>query len=126
MIRKGNYKYIYCETDPALLFDIKADPNELNNLATQEDYAEILDSMHAELLNFWDPIQFKTEALKSQKRQRFIHEVQEKTTANLWVFQPTRNAKDQYVRSGANTTAVKGLARLPYVEPAKPDKPRSC
>ena len=124
MVRKGNYKYIYCETDPPLLFDLEADPDELDNLAESESHGGVLSDMHDELLRVWNPQQYKSDALASQKRQWFIHRVS-KTTPNPWVFQPSSNAKDQYVRSGANTTIVKGQARLPYVEPARPDKPRS-
>jgi choline-sulfatase len=124
MVRKGNYKYIYCETDPALLFDLASDPDELHNLAADPAYAGVVSGLHAELLRVWDPQQYRRDALASQKRQWFIHHVLVRTTPNPWVFQPVTNARDQYVRGGANTTRVKGLARLPYVEPAQPDKPR--
>ena len=33
MIRRGRYKYIHCDTDPALLYDTDADPQEQTNLA---------------------------------------------------------------------------------------------
>ena len=124
MVRKGKYKYIYCETDPALLFDLEADPNELDNLAGKEAYADVLSGLHDELLRVWNPDQYRKDALASQKRQWFIHRALSETTPNPWVFQPFANAKDQFVRSGANTTYVKGQARFPYVEPAQPDKPR--
>ena len=125
MVRKGKYKYIYCETDPALLFDLDNDPRELNNLAEDAACSDVLADMHEELLRIWDPEQYRRDALASQKRQWFIHRVLLKTTPNPWVFQPTTNARHQYVRSGANTTFVKGQARLPYVDSAEPDKPRT-
>ena len=125
MVRKGKYKYIYCETDPALLFDIEADPDELKNLADDDAYADVLADMHDELLRIWDPEQYRRDALASQKRQSFIQGVLAKTTPNPWDFQPFTSAKDQYVRGGANTTSVKGLARFPFVAPAEPDKPRT-
>ena len=46
-VRKGKFKYVYCETDPALLFDLEAEPSELNNLAGNETYAEVLSGEHA-------------------------------------------------------------------------------
>ena len=32
ILRKGRYKYVYCETDPGMLFDLEADPGETRNL----------------------------------------------------------------------------------------------
>ena len=124
MVRKGQYKYIYCETDPALLFDLESDPHELTNLADNADFADILADLHEEMLGVWNPDRYRSDALASQKRQWFIQGVLAKTTPNPWDFQPFTSARDQYVRGGSNTTFVKGLARLPYVEPAQPDKPR--
>ena len=126
MVRMGTYKYIYCETDPNLLFDLDTDPEELNNLAEDEAYKPVLSDLHDVLLRTWDPEQYRADALASQKRQWFIQGVMSKTTANPWDFQPFTDAKEQYVRSGANTTFVKGQARFPYVEPAEPDKPRDA
>ncbi len=39
MIRRGRYKYIACETDPELLFDLAVDADELCNLAVDGDAA---------------------------------------------------------------------------------------
>ena len=86
MVRKGIYKYIYCETDPPLLFNLEADPDELDNLAGDESCSDILSDMHDELLRVWDPEQYRSDALASQKRQRFIHRVQSETAPNPWVF----------------------------------------
>ena len=35
ILRKGRYKYIYCETDPGMLFDLEADPGETRNLCEE-------------------------------------------------------------------------------------------
>ena len=125
MVRKGRHKLISCETDPDLLFDLAEDPDELCNLAGNPDHAAILAELRATLLRAWDPPRYRREALASQRRHRFIHEVLARAEPNAWVFQPVASAREQYVRSGANTTSVKGQARLPFVAPAQPDKPRS-
>jgi choline-sulfatase len=37
MIRRGRDKYIHCDTDPPLLFDLESDPDERTNLAEDPD-----------------------------------------------------------------------------------------
>ncbi len=55
MLRKGRWKYhCYVGVRPEL-FDLDTDPEELNDLAGDPAYREVLDSMHAELLAICDP-----------------------------------------------------------------------
>ena len=39
MVRKGKFKFIYTHGHPALLFDLDADPKELNNLAKSLEFS---------------------------------------------------------------------------------------
>ncbi|MBM3843363.1 MAG: choline-sulfatase [Verrucomicrobia bacterium] len=125
MVRKGRYKYIHCETDPALLFDLEEDPDERRDLAGDPAHAAVQADLHRELLRVWDPPAYRARALASQRRQWFIQRVLARTTPDAWVHQPVADARAQYVRGGANTTFVKGQARLPFVPPAQPDRPRN-
>jgi len=54
MIRRAQYKYVYCHIDPEQLFDLDNDPNELVNLATNPEYADLLRSFKKETLARWD------------------------------------------------------------------------
>ena len=62
--------------------------------------------------------------IASQQRRHFVQRVLVKGNCKPWDFQPTFDASKQYLRTGNSPTAVKGLARYPFVSPKKPDTPR--
>src|SRR5690606_37985779 len=53
-IRRGRFKYIHCPADPALLFDLDADPLEKTNLADDPAHAAIVSGFEAEIAERWD------------------------------------------------------------------------
>lgn len=55
MIRVDQYKYIYYVDYPAQLFDLEEDPEELNDLAVEHRYAEVVERCHAALMAMCDP-----------------------------------------------------------------------
>lgn len=125
ILRSGAYKYIYCETDPGMMFDLEKDPNELENLCENPSYAEKCDEMKQEILKRWDPKKLKEDIIASQQRRHFIQKILMKGTTRPWDFQPKFDASKQYLRTGNSPTAVKGLARYPFTNPKEPDNPRS-
>lgn len=72
MIRRGRYKYVASSHDPALLFDVEADPDELTNLAGDPDHAERVAGFAAEVRERWDEAALSARIVKSQKRRRLI------------------------------------------------------
>lgn len=125
MVRRGRYKYVLTRGLAPMLFDLAADPLELHDLAG----AAHLASVEAELLSLalkdWDPERVHAEILASQKRRRFLAQVAERSGRYPnWAFQPHVDASKRFIRGagGAGPTAVKGRARLPFVEPARPDR----
>jgi choline-sulfatase len=55
MIRHNQYKYMYYVDYPAQLFDLTADPEEINDLGTDPKYAGILNECHERLLRICNP-----------------------------------------------------------------------
>ena len=126
MLRKDGFKYVFCEDDPGMLFDLNNDPKELANLCGNPDFADIERDMLATILERWDPVTMKEEIIRSQKRRLFIQKVLLQGNRAPWDYQPYRDASKEFVRSATNTdtTMTKGLARFPYMEPVPPDTPR--
>ena len=124
ILRRGNYKFVYCETDPGMLYDLIADPHEQKNLCADPTFANVAEEMENEILSRWDPITLKQDIIASQRRRHFIQDRFRDGKAAPWDFQPIFDASAQYLRSGNSPTAIKGLARFPQVEPRPPDTPR--
>ncbi|MBF0279486.1 MAG: choline-sulfatase [SAR324 cluster bacterium] len=126
ILRKDNLKYVYCEDDPGMLFNLEADPGELENLCGNPDYSEAEQKMIDIICERWDPKSMKDKIIESQNRRHFVQKVLLQGTPSAWDYQPFQDASKAYVRSSreTNTTATKGLARFPYVEPVPPDHPR--
>jgi choline-sulfatase len=66
MLANQQYKYIYYERARPSLFDLQADPHELNDLALDPAYAETLKGFEAELNAMLDPIEVARAARMDQ------------------------------------------------------------
>ena len=67
MIRDGRFKFIYCQTDPPLLYDLEADPDELTNLAANPSFAEIVRGYTDELVSRYDPPALRAKIIHNQQ-----------------------------------------------------------
>ena len=72
MIRRGPYKYISSSKDPKLLFNVEEDPNEMNNLASDPEFATWVEAFEKEIAVKWDEAALTEQILSSQKRRRFV------------------------------------------------------
>jgi choline-sulfatase len=126
ILRKGRYKYVYCETDPGMLFDLESDPRELRNLCNDPRSSGIQREMESAILTHWNPAELKARILASQRQRLFLHKALSRGRHVPWDYQPLRDASKLYVRSASttDTTSTKAKARLPYVPPTLPDYPR--
>ncbi len=69
MLRKGQWKLVHYAGDyPSQLFDMEADPDELNDLSSSADHAEILDELEADLRAVLDPEEVNAQAFADQAK----------------------------------------------------------
>ena len=125
ILRKGDWKYIYCETDPGMMFNLRTDPNETQNLCENPEFKGRAEEMVSDILSRWNPKEMKKDIIASQQRRHFVQRVLMKGTSRAWDFQPHFNASSQYLRTGNSPTAVKGRARFPLVPEKDKDYPRN-
>lgn len=69
---KGRYKFIYFMNEPAQLFDLQEDPNELVDLAAQPEYKALVEEFTAELLSWWPVHSLDQAVRKSQRLRRYV------------------------------------------------------
>jgi choline-sulfatase len=114
MIRKGDFKLIYTHGFPDLLYDVRNDPLEVNNLENDPRQAATVASLRRELLAGWDPDAINRRVLQSQRERRLI----QRATGGEpnWAFKLRPDDDRRYVRnSGAVQTKAK--ARYPFIAP---------
>jgi len=121
MIRKGNFKYHYIHGHPPLLFDMNNDPQELKNLAEEQEYAKIKEELEKELKKNWDPDTLDMEVRESQRRRRLIASANGGRVG--WDYIAREGDEKRFVRAGL-VDATKRQSRFPLVKEITPNK--SC
>jgi len=119
MVKKGNWKYMYLEGVDTLLYNLADDPNELNNLSGQSDYADIEAELETIALENWDPEYWRHTIELNQKQRLKIHHVTDGDPT--YVIKLRDDDDKRYIRN-AGAADTKARARLPYVAPAQPDQ----
>ena len=114
MVRRDGVKLIYTHGHPDLMYDLDADPLELDNLIGRAGYAAIERELREELLRGWDPDRIHDACIRSQKERMFIH----RTTGGEPGYAYEHRAGDgqRYVRN-ASAVGAKAKSRYPFVEP---------
>lgn len=115
MIRRGNYKYVYCPVDPDQLYNLAEDPRELNNLADDERYSGILTEFQAEAAQRWDMDRIHQDVLESQRRRRLVSSALSKGRVTPWDHQPWVDASTQYMRNTLDLGELERRSRFPHV-----------
>ncbi|MYH96744.1 MAG: hypothetical protein F4129_09570 [Acidimicrobiia bacterium] len=115
MIRRGRYKYIHCDTDPVLLYDVVTDPREQANLADEPAHAEVATDFAAEVAQRWDSGAIRDQVLASQRSRRMLHAAGNGGRIS-WDYSPAQDAANQYVRDHMDWAEAGARSRFPELD----------
>ncbi|MBD9680145.1 choline-sulfatase [Pseudomonas sp. PDM18] len=113
MIRRGDFKFIYSEQDPCLLFDVANDPRELQNLMDSPAHANLVRDLLGEARARWDVPAITRQVLASQRRRRLVADALTQGTLKSWDHQPMVDASQQYMRNHIDLDDLERRARYP-------------
>ncbi|WP_339524601.1 choline-sulfatase [Pseudomonas sp. EA_35y_Pfl2_R111] len=113
MIRQGEWKFIYSERDPLLLFNLRHDPQERENLAGSAEHQSLLADFINQAQARWDMPAIHQAALASQRRRRFVASALTHGRLTSWDHQPMVDASQQYMRNHIDLDDLERRARFP-------------
>jgi len=119
MLRAGDHKYMHTHGHPPQLYDLRADPHELHDLAGRPELAQLQSRLSGALLDGWDGEAVMADVLASQRRRLYLKQAmaQAKPRAS-WDYQARRDDSRRFVRAHG-AAGAKALARFPFVPPLK-------
>lgn len=115
-LRQGKWKYIHCELDPPMLFDLEADPHELINLAGTPAHSDVAATFAQDVRQLWDTTGFDTEVRQSQARRWVVYEALRNGAYFPWDYQPLQRASERYMRNHMNLDTLESSKRFPRGE----------
>jgi choline-sulfatase len=119
MLRAGDHKYVHTHGHPPQLYDLRADPRELHNLAGRPELAQLQSRLSAALLDGWDGEAVMADVLASQRRRLYLKQAMGETEPRAsWDYQARRDDSHRFVRAHG-AAGAKALARFPFVPPQK-------
>lgn len=113
MIRRGDFKYIYCDIDPPQLYNIKDDPHETANLVDDPAHKDIAAQFEAEIAAKWDVKTLHQDVINTQKSRRVVNQAMVSDGPDAWDYNPPSDASQKYVRNHMEWTAAATRYRYP-------------
>jgi choline-sulfatase len=108
MIRRGSHKFVWSEPDPPQLYDLAADPHELDNLAPAHPLvAELTSEVHADC----DVATLDAAVRSDQHSRAQVDRALRQGRYVLWDFQPTVDASNQFMRNHLDLNDVESSRR---------------
>ncbi|MGL4311367.1 MAG: choline-sulfatase [Paracoccaceae bacterium] len=115
-IRQGDWKYVACAADPELLFNLRLDPEERENRATDPAAADVLADMRAIAGTRWNLPGFDAAVRESQARRWVVYEALRNGAYFPWDYQPLRDASERYMRNHMDLNVLEESKRFPRGE----------
>jgi choline-sulfatase len=112
MIRTGRHKFVHSPADPDQLFDLIADPDELDNLATREKDTTAA-SFRRQVHKSWALESIHAAVLASQRRRHLVDAALQQGRRTAWDWQPPMDASREYVRNTKTLEELEAAARFP-------------
>ena len=113
MIRRGRFKYVHCDSDPAQFYDLAADPDEMTNLATDPAHGETSAAFAAEVAARWNSAELRRDVIASQWERRVVYQAMQTGAPVHWDYNPPRLASEEYVRNHMDWTVAAERMRFP-------------
>jgi choline-sulfatase len=110
---RGNWKLVHCPGDPDVLFDLDADPHELDDRAGDPELAGLLAELRDELLAGRDLEALTARILRSQEERRRVHAALTTGRPHSWDHAPRDRSAEQYVRGDFWTAIERGRLGVP-------------
>lgn len=95
---RGRWKLVHCPGDADLLFDLDADPHELDDRAGDPALAPLRQSLRDTLLAGRDLDALAAEILRSQQERRIVHAALSVGRRTSWDHPPHDHSAEKYVR----------------------------
>jgi choline-sulfatase len=117
MVRAGAHKLIVSLEDPDLLYDLDADPRELQDLSAAPESAPVIARLRGELERRLDLRDIAQRVRASQRERFLVSRALRQGRPTAWDHEPTYDAAAMYIRNREDMYELQRRARLDTATP---------